>query len=226
MKRSRARCLSENRRGLSRFCGARGAKWGCPPLRVGFRIGAKQVGWIFGLAGVLALAFAASAAEKPAAEKPAAERPAANRAAGEQPKADKAGQRKQRFIRIERDAADHPLALETAIIRFESDPAERKGIVVDLVGAVHIGEQAYYEKLNKRFEGYDAVLYEMVAPEGTRIPKGAKPTGVLSSLQNGMKDLLGLEHQLQFIDYTKKNMVHADMSPDDFAKSMENRERA
>jgi hypothetical protein len=38
-----------------------------------------------------------------------------------------------------------------------------------------------------------------------------------------MKDMLALEHQLQLIDYTKGNMVHADMSPDDFAKSMADR---
>jgi len=33
--------LSENRRGLSRFCGVLGAKWGCPLLRNDSRIGAK-----------------------------------------------------------------------------------------------------------------------------------------------------------------------------------------
>ena len=131
---------------------------------------------------------------------------------------------KDRFLRIERDPAGHELALQTAIIRFESDAAARKGFVVDLIGAVHVGEKAYYEALNKQFEGYDAVLYELVAPEGTRVPKGAKPGGhPVSYLQNGMKDLLGLEHQLEYIDYTRANLVHADMSPDDFAKSMKDR---
>jgi hypothetical protein len=42
-------------------------------------------------------------------------------------------------------------------------------------------------------------------------------------LQNGLKDMLKLEHQLESIDYTKDNMVHADMSPDEFAKSMNDR---
>ena len=93
-----------------------------------------------------------------------------------------------------------------------------------MIGAVHVGEKAYYEALNKRFEAYDAVLYEMVAPEGTRIPKGSKPGGhPVSFLQNGMKDLLGLEHQLEYIDYNRSNLVHADMSPEDFAKSMQDR---
>jgi Tfp pilus assembly protein PilV len=33
--------LSENRRGLSRFCAILGAKWDCPPVPGGFRIGSK-----------------------------------------------------------------------------------------------------------------------------------------------------------------------------------------
>ena len=32
-----------------------------------------------------------------------------------------------------------------------------------------------------------------------------------------------LEHQLAAVDYTKENLLHADMSPDDFAKSMADR---
>ena len=38
-----------------------------------------------------------------------------------------------------------------------------------------------------------------------------------------MKSMLGLEHQLDCIDYTKKNFVHADMSPEEFNKSMTER---
>ena len=127
-------------------------------------------------------------------------------------------------MRIERDPAGHELGLQTAIVRFESTDAARKGFVVDLIGAVHVGEKAYYEALNKQFESYDAVLYELVAPEGTRVAKGSKAQGhPVSYLQNGMKNLLGLEHQLQYVDYSRANLVHADMSPDDFAKSMEDR---
>jgi len=42
-------------------------------------------------------------------------------------------------------------------------------------------------------------------------------------MQNGIKDLLDLEYQLAGVDYTKKNFVHADLSPEEFAKSMENK---
>ena len=68
------------------------------------------------------------------------------------------------------------------------------------------------------------VLYELVAPSGTRIPKGAKPgSHPVAMLQNGLKDMLKLEHQLEHIDYTKDNLKHADMSPDELAKSMTDR---
>jgi hypothetical protein len=65
----------------------------------------------------------------------------------------------------------------------------------------------------------------LVAPEGTKIPKGGgegsgHPVAVL---QQGLKNLLALEFQLERVDYTKKNFVHADMSPDQFSKSMADR---
>jgi hypothetical protein len=128
------------------------------------------------------------------------------------------------FLRLERDDQDNPVALQTAIVRFESDAPDRAGVAVDLIGAVHVGEKSYYEALNKAFEDYDAVLYELVAPPGTRVAKGPhKSSHPVNALQDGLKNMLGLEHQLEYIDYAKENMVHADMSPDEFSKSMADR---
>lgn len=129
-----------------------------------------------------------------------------------------------KYIRISRDADEEPLALQTAIVEFvPADPA-KEDVQVDLIGAVHVGEKSYYEALNKAFEGYDVVLYELVAPDGTRVPKGGRSSGhPVALLQNGLKGMLGLEHQLEQVDYTKENLLHADMSPEDFAKSMEDR---
>ncbi len=42
-------------------------------------------------------------------------------------------------------------------------------------------------------------------------------------MQNVFKDMLDLDHQLEDVDYTRPNFVHADMSPDDFKKAMEER---
>ena len=176
-------------------------------------------GWI--VLGMLLGAISARIAPATAAEPQVAEPQIAEPQPAEKPAEEaKAG----KFIRIERDADDEPLALQTAIAHLvPADPA-KAGLQIDLIGAVHIGEKDYYEALNKRFEGYDVVLYELVAPAGTKVPKGAKPSGhPIAMLQNGLKDMLQLEHQLEKIDYTKENMVHADMSPDEFAKSMKDR---
>ncbi len=131
---------------------------------------------------------------------------------------------KTKFVRLLRDAAGEMIALETAIVRYVPIDGKNPGLVVDLVAAVHVGEKSYYHQLNREFKQYDALLYELVAPAGTKIPKGGKPSGsAVGALQGGMQDMLGLEHQLEQINYQKKNFVHADMSPSDFAKSMEDR---
>ena len=49
---------------------------------------------------------------------------------------------------------------------------EKQDVTIDLIGAVHIGEKAYYDKLNEEFEQYEALLSESVAPEGICAPKG------------------------------------------------------
>jgi hypothetical protein len=42
-------------------------------------------------------------------------------------------------------------------------------------------------------------------------------------MQHGMSAILELVHQLNCVDYTKQNFVHADMSPEEFSKTMEDR---
>jgi hypothetical protein len=129
-----------------------------------------------------------------------------------------------KFIRLEHNVDDEPTAMQTAIVSF-AKPGEQEGATVDLIGAVHVGEKSYYDSLNEAFAKYDVVLYELVAPSGTRVPKGHKASNahMAGAVQNGMKGVLALEHQLEMIDYTKENMVHADMSSNDVSKSMADR---
>ncbi len=161
-------------------------------------------------------AVASDAAKSPktaVAEKTAAERAAEKKAA-------------KKFLRIVRDAAGEPQSMQTSIVSYKPKDGDRKGLVVDLIGAVHVGDGAYYDKLNKAFADYDVVLYELVAPEGTKIPKGGRAEASghpVSAIQQALKNILDLEFQLEKVDYTKKNFVHADMSPEEFAKSMEDR---
>jgi hypothetical protein len=134
------------------------------------------------------------------------------------------------FLRVARDADDRPVSLDTAIVSYAEPLAaarqagRREPIEVDLVGAVHIGSRAYYDTLNRSFSDYDSVLYELVAPPNARVPKQShKPAGMIGSAQQGLTQLLGLEFQLERIDYTAENFVHADLSPAEFSAAMAKR---
>jgi hypothetical protein len=109
--------------------------------------------------------------------------------------------------------------LDTAITTY------RKGdVTLTLFGAVHIADQACYATLNDRFTLCDALLYELVAEADTRPTKdrdeGMNPVALL---QRGMKNVLELSFQLDEIDYQAANFVHADMTPAEFAASMDAR---
>lgn len=131
------------------------------------------------------------------------------------------------WVRSLRDDKGAVTALQTAIGRYEgTPPGAASPVRVDLVGAIHVGDRSYYRKLNRQFRGYDAVLYELVAPEGTVVPKGGRvgSDNPLGAMQNGMKGLLDLDHQLEVVDYTQPNFVHADMSPDQLFATMKARD--
>lgn len=133
------------------------------------------------------------------------------------------------FIRIRVDGKKRPVALETSVTRYEGKNAKGETFFVDLVGVVHIGEPEYYKAFNGLFENYDAVLYELVAPKGTRIPKGGRMDeglNPIAALQKGLQSILELEFQLDLIDYSKDNFVHADLSPDEFLECMTENEES
>ncbi|MHA1948330.1 MAG: hypothetical protein ACW99G_03685 [Candidatus Thorarchaeota archaeon] len=124
------------------------------------------------------------------------------------------------FLRVSEDDEKEVTSLDTAIVSYvkanptiaqsplEADPQ------IDLVGAIHVGDKSYYEDLNKRFKEYDVVLYELVAPQGNKPPKGGgtRSDNPIAMLQQLMKKALALEHQLEIVDYEPENFVHADLS--------------
>jgi hypothetical protein len=127
------------------------------------------------------------------------------------------------FVRIDADTKDEPRALQLAIATYvpqDGDPL----LSVDLVSAIHIGDPSYYAELNRRFEDYDALLYELVAPaDAVATNRLAKRKGFISSTQIGMTKLLDLSFQLDEINYDKANFVHADLTPQQLRDSMDER---
>ena len=119
-----------------------------------------------------------------------------------------------RFVRLQRNAKQEPVALQTAITTYIPKSGDSR-IKIDLVGAVHVGEKSYYEQLNKAFGQYDVVLYELVAKEGTRPEKGRaqKSGNPLSLFQVAMQQALQLEHQLEVVDYQKTTIFHRLLHP-------------
>lgn len=154
---------------------------------------------------------------------------AAVTAAGDEVRGREGQQDRVEFLRLARDGDDRPLSLDTAIVPYTRAPeaGQREPLRVDLVSAVHIGSGDYYARLNELFAGYDAVLYELVAPPQARVPKpGKTPAGattVIGSAQHGGARMLGLEHQLEKIDYRVGNFVHADLSPRELQAAMQKR---
>lgn len=126
------------------------------------------------------------------------------------------------FIRVvEENGATR---LQTAVVRYERD-----GTVLDLIGAIHIADVAYYQALNHRFKDYQALLYEGV---GTARPQQAATAGkegaqkaaagpvqarkaslgALHALYQKAAQWLDLSDQMAEIDYSRPNFVHADLS--------------
>ncbi|MEI6536114.1 MAG: hypothetical protein WCN98_12275, partial [Verrucomicrobiaceae bacterium] len=139
---------------------------------------------------------------------------------------------KGQFTRFEED--DKGARLQTGIATYEN----KDGVTVDLIGAIHIADKAYYEKLNERFTQYDALLYEMVgepfdkrASRKKEIQEGRKPEETpedaeeaaagkklswLHPLYETMEKSLGLSGQMKCIDYQSQNFIHADMTMREF----------
>ncbi|MCU0716306.1 MAG: hypothetical protein MUD03_09270 [Pirellula sp.] len=128
------------------------------------------------------------------------------------------------FLRVDREGKE-PRALQVAIAKYEIVSGPFQGATVDLIGAVHVGTKQYYSDLNQRFRNYDSVLYELVADPEVNKPNQRAQGGFnpISGLQTGMKEALELSFQLDEVDYSPANFVHADMSPGEFGEDMKKR---
>ncbi len=122
------------------------------------------------------------------------------------------------FIRVDED--DSAARLQTAVTRYEKD-----GESVELIGAVHIADKAYYQTLTTRFQGYDSLLFEMIGGEKFKALKNAedepdapaeKDLSGLHKIYDMVANFLNLTDQAGSIDYTTENFVHADLTIAEF----------
>lgn len=129
------------------------------------------------------------------------------------------------FIRfVEAESGD---SLQTALVRYQRDD----GVQVDLVGAVHVADRAYFDELNRRFTAYDAVLYELIGgphPGKQELRAGAADERLawLGRLQETLRRSLELEGQLECVDYGAANFLHADLTTEAFFASQEKRQES
>lgn len=133
---------------------------------------------------------------------------ATNARAAETPTPAEDAERYVRFVSEDSDTA----RLETKAESFVNED----GVLVTLVGVVHVGDRAYYEQLAELFTHYDAVLYEMIRDVDDGPPTDMTSDHPISQMQLGMRSALGLTFQLEEIDYTPANFVHADLDPETF----------
>lgn len=129
------------------------------------------------------------------------------------------------FIRVDEDAT--AARLQTAIIRYEKGDES-----VELIGAVHIADKAYYQALTTRFTRYDALLFEMIggekfanhnAPAEEPPAAGGKDLSGLHKIYDMIATFLALTGQTGSIDYTTKNFVHADLTNREFEQMQKDR---
>ena len=120
----------------------------------------------------------------------------------------------EKFIRTFKNTAGDTAALEMAIVRYEKT-INNYPVIVDVHGAVHLADKAYYIRKNIEFESYDTVLYELVANEA-----GQRPNKNGQDMYAMFSNFIELESQLGVIDYQAKNFVHADLTKKELTKKM------
>lgn len=114
--------------------------------------------------------------------------------------------------------------LQTAVTQF------KKGeVTVDLIGVIHIADADYYAALNKKFESYDRLLFEMIGgdvlenrPDAVGIKNGDNQSALMK-IYNLSADFLKLVSQVDAIDYRAKNFVHADLTLAEFKQMQKER---
>ena len=87
---------------------------------------------------------------------------------------------------------------------------------VTLLGVSHLGDSAYYEKIQKRLDAADLVLFEGVGfgDEGSPKKKEEAESNAVSELQLSLARSMGLVFQMEAIRYDRPHFRNSDISPE------------
>lgn len=118
-----------------------------------------------------------------------------------------------KHIRLKRSDSGEVVGLEVSVTRLLGPNKQ----VLDLISAVHIADEEYFEDLNQRFKNYSSVLYELVLTDAKSDPANIRTTG---ALQDPIAAFSGFASQLKVIDYTADNLVHADLTADELGQEL------
>ncbi len=135
------------------------------------------------------------------------------------------------WVRFEPPRAGRPGRLSTGVGRFFD---ERTRTTVFLVGAVHIGEPAYYARLQDLLDGCDVVLFEGVGSGGAaaddkdqagpadRAARAEQLASMdaLTKLQLTLQRALGLQFQHDGLDYSRDFWKNADVDFQSLSRRM------
>jgi hypothetical protein len=121
--------------------------------------------------------------------------------------------------------ADKSAKLQMAVTRYEKD-----GTFVELVADIHMAGKAFFKTLKARLAGYDAVLFEMIGGEkraagstSQASPSPQEKSAAAAGLYGNAAKMLGLADGEDIIDLTSPNMVHADLTAEEFNRLLAQR---
>jgi hypothetical protein len=105
------------------------------------------------------------------------------------------------------EGADGGVALDTGLRAFV--PERGRGPVVWLVGVAHLGTTNYYAELQRFLDAQSLVLFEGVGATNRQFQLRQDSS---YSLQESLAKALGLEFQLDAIDYSRAHFRNSDLS--------------
>ena len=116
--------------------------------------------------------------------------------------------------------------------RWQAADGVARDVAVSLVAAIHIAEEDFYNALNDEFAKYDVVVFELVADDDVKLESKAErakmkeeqkaqrksfnPLNLVSILQEGVGEALGLTYQIDGVDYGAPNFRRGDCTPSEF----------